>query len=992
MPSRLRRCRNRAAACWLAAGTMAGLAGLPAAAAPPAEGTLLSRNATYRIKGEGFVYNGQVQPGRNERPQTPRWMATPLVAQSDTGDLLIDGKTGRDSVVSTPWFWNKQAKRIHVEMDLPGSAKVSSVRVRLPEDSALRPESIRLSVRAEGGRWQEVAPPAEDSPDRARDAWTFQLPSVQCRSLRVVAADGVKARIGLAEIGVFGRGPTESDRRGLIRDEAHVKSVRPAEPSRPPGAVCVSRSPRARVRLSGTPITAGDAGLLVDGKQDTLVRIEAKPHLHLTLTAEIDLGAVHRIDCVNVWMPGGRGASNGHVHDFSVAVSPSADGAGDWQTPLPVLTNPYWPTDDAPSPYVIPLDLPGVNGRRVRVTATLSGTGGVTCRLALAEVEVWGRPAAPGSGTRPPPRLQLRPLMCPPEPVGDLHPKLRWMKQRKVRLAWIGDDLFDRFADTEQTKAEILVAAGFNLVRVSMNVDRKDRNRSSDLEKRLAPNVREARRAGIPLLIGWQYGSSHLDPYRRYRSPGGRLANRSCCPLDSDYIERHLARWAVAIAQGGADGMVVDTEMYESDQTNYPGPCVCDDCFAEYLRAFATEWETMYKAVLPERRGAWLSANGAAEHYGRFLARRIETQYDAIRTRCQQANPAFVFAHAPLLGHLAGIERGLGTATVPCLVLSEREYNRGPSLQSFENVARIRREGIPALYMTGLFVVQQPPEQVEKNALIGALYGDGWWLYYATAILNRPEADDPGAFHGSYGRVKGTSARDYLDRIEAMHRRLEGLLSSPRDAWPKPNAYPPPPSAEVPRRVGEVAIDGRLGEAAWTRSVRLDLTHSRWGEAVGPTTLIRLSWDEQALYVGAHCALPEGQTLSAPERGRDNSRMWQHDGIEVFLDPGKSGRRYGHFVLSGRGDVSDSLVNPEAATGVHGNTGWNAAVEVSATSSDGEFTIEARIPFQDLASPPEPGSQWGANFCRFRPSEITWSPTYAGFHTPARFGALRFVE
>ena len=41
-------------------------------------------------------------------------------------------------------------------------------------------------------------------------------------------------------------------------------------------------------------------------------------------------------------------------------------------------------------------------------------------------------------------------------------------------------------------------------------------------------------------------------PYRHYRAPDGTLARRSCCPLDVDYIERHIGRWAVATARGGA--------------------------------------------------------------------------------------------------------------------------------------------------------------------------------------------------------------------------------------------------------------------------------------------------------------------------------------------------------------------------------------------------------------------------------------------------------
>ena len=40
--------------------------------------------------------------------------------------------------------------------------------------------------------------------------------------------------------------------------------------------------------------------------------------------------------------------------------------------------------------------------------------------------------------------LDLRPIEVKPEPLGQLHPKLKWMKEQKVRAIWVGDDLFDK--------------------------------------------------------------------------------------------------------------------------------------------------------------------------------------------------------------------------------------------------------------------------------------------------------------------------------------------------------------------------------------------------------------------------------------------------------------------------------------------------------------------------------------------------------------------
>ena len=204
--------------------------------------------------------------------------------------------------------------------------------------------------------------------------------------------------------------------------------------------------------------------------------------------------------------------------------------------------------------------------------------------------------------------LDMRPIETKPEPLTELHPKLKWMTERKVRVAWIGDDLFENYPGSDKTKGRVLVEAGFNLVRVSIGVNtddkpaggvvapanppalKHDRSKSTSLETRLAPNVAEARRLGIPLMIGWQYGTHHLEPYRKYRTAKGELHKITCCPLDEQYITgQHVGKWAVKLAEGGADGMLIDMEMYHSDTAWFRGPCTCDDCFATYSEALRAD-------------------------------------------------------------------------------------------------------------------------------------------------------------------------------------------------------------------------------------------------------------------------------------------------------------------------------------------------------------------------------------------------------------------
>ena len=401
--------------------------------------------------------------------------------------------------------------------------------------------------------------------------------------------------------------------------------------------------------------------------------------------------------------------------------------------------------------------------------------------------------------------LDLRPIEVKPEPLGQLHPKLRWMTEQKVRATWIGDDLFDQSIEGDRTKAQVIADAGFNLVMVEMNPNtdgtpsgvadtgkplelKHDRSRSTALETRLAPSIAEAHPVGLRFFVVWKYGTSHLEPYRKYRSPTKGLATLTCCPTDETYIAgQHVGKWAVKIAEGGADGMVIDTEMYHSDTAEYHDPCVCDDCFAAYLKEYAAGWKAVYDRVPADERGKWLVDRKALDtlerpwwgssHYATFASARIDKLWNGIRRRCQAINPAFVLARYGVFDRLPGMERGLGSSSVPCPMFNGNEYPIGPYRGSFMSMKRIA-DSMPVLYLCGIYIKAQPPELLAKSALQASLYTDGWWVFYGTALLqdNLP---------GDYGRFGTTSRSDYLDRITAVHAKIDKLLASPRSQWPK---------------------------------------------------------------------------------------------------------------------------------------------------------------------------------------------------------------
>ena len=275
---------------------------------------LLSRNATYRLSCHGLMYVEQIMPGTSERAKVTSWVYSPLVEETDQGDLLIDGITAGPTMVYTPWYWSAQAKNIVVEMTLPGRSKVSRVRVTFPQTPGLRPHSSALAVRGDNGQWRRIAskyttdgsygdPDLAPSDKRATSLTFRQKKPLDCRELKISTYSN-RPRVGVMEIEVWGEGPTAGKTRGLVRRKPHIQTIKPRKPNLPQGSVLLTRQGRTTVKLSGWALTSGKASMLVDGNRASVARIDSPKYKHPHLTAELDLGRAYLIDAVNVVMPG----------------------------------------------------------------------------------------------------------------------------------------------------------------------------------------------------------------------------------------------------------------------------------------------------------------------------------------------------------------------------------------------------------------------------------------------------------------------------------------------------------------------------------------------------------------------------------------------------------------------------------------------------------------------------------------------------------------
>jgi hypothetical protein len=203
-----------------------------------------------------------------------------------------------------------------------------------------------------------------------------------------------------------------------------------------------------------------------------------------------------------------------------------------------------------------------------------------------------------------------------------------------------------------------------------------------------------------------------------------------------------------------------------------------------------------------------------------------------------------------------------------------------------------------------------------------------------------------------------------------------------------------------------VVADGILDERAWDRAeVAGPLPRSLDGRPGSLSTLARLLWDDENLYVAFQC---EDHDVSTPY-SKDDEPLYTSNAVEIFLNPSGDLRRYAEIELNpanalfdasftGRRQGMDLAWSSRARHGVRVDGTLNQRGDV-----DRGWTAELAIPFSAIpASPrahPAVGDVWRFNLYRLmqgpgQPNEgQAFRPPLVGdFHAVDRFAELRFVE
>lgn len=206
-----------------------------------------------------------------------------------------------------------------------------------------------------------------------------------------------------------------------------------------------------------------------------------------------------------------------------------------------------------------------------------------------------------------------------------------------------------------------------------------------------------------------------------------------------------------------------------------------------------------------------------------------------------------------------------------------------------------------------------------------------------------------------------------------------------------------------------INIDGILNEDAWQNSESVQLKINNTGETVEDSSIMtwfRVCYDEHNLYIAYEC---NDVDIWSEFSNRDD-HLWEKDAIEIFIDSDGNLNSYYEIQVSPKNVLFDAHLEIPTKTREDEITafdvkGIRSAVNIDGTlnmhdDEDNKWTVELAIPFADLSEEKASieSGEWRVNFYRMnhdiggeRP-RLAWSPTLGGFHTPEKFGVLKFAK
>lgn len=173
----------------------------------------------------------------------------------------------------------------------------------------------------------------------------------------------------------------------------------------------------------------------------------------------------------------------------------------------------------------------------------------------------------------------------------------------------------------------------------------------------------------------------------------------------------------------------------------------------------------------------------------------------------------------------------------------------------------------------------------------------------------------------------------------------------------------------IERAKEKISVDGKLEELSWQHAEVATDFWDKWpvsGRKAKTRTEIRLSYDDQFLYIGAVC-FDSTPNYIVQNLKRDVG-YWDSDGIAVVFDPANRATNGYFFGLTPAGAQTEGLVsNDPQNDDFTWDNRWYGEVSHQANGWTAEFAIPFQIIRFDAAK-----QEWGINFIRNDASNGIW--------------------
>lgn len=172
------------------------------------------------------------------------------------------------------------------------------------------------------------------------------------------------------------------------------------------------------------------------------------------------------------------------------------------------------------------------------------------------------------------------------------------------------------------------------------------------------------------------------------------------------------------------------------------------------------------------------------------------------------------------------------------------------------------------------------------------------------------------------------------------------------------------PSVTVSVTEKPPVIDGKLDDAGWESAASFSgFRGIRTGEPVAEQTVVRMVYDDRAVYFGVRCEEPVPAGLVA-QATREREVWATDDAVSVMLDAGDA-NTYFQFAVTPRGiDFDQKVVTAPKERKLYGEfePEWDVAVSVG----EDAWIAEMAIPYKALDTAPQMGRTWRMNILRTR--------------------------